>query len=148
MSLTRPARIALLSSLLLNVALLAMLAVWGLGRHAAPETPTPRTAASDAERERFREAMAPYREGIRANYDAVREARAAVARTLRSEPLDVQALDAAFAELRAAEARASTASHEALSATAAQFDAKARERMAERIEQRGNDRRRRGGRRD
>lgn len=148
MSLTRPARIVLLSSLLLNVALLAMLAVWGLGRHAAPDSPPPRSTASEAERERFREAMAPYRDGIRAGYGDVREARAAVAEALRSEPFDVQALDTAFAGLRAAEAQASTASHEALSAAAAQLDAQARERMAERIERRGNERRRRGGRRD
>lgn len=150
MSLSRPARVALLSSLLLNVALLAMLAVWGLGGHGDPEAPRspPRTEVSDAERQRFREAMAPYREDIRANYRAVREARATVARILRTDPLDAQTLERAFAGLREAEARASAASHAALTATAAQLDARVRERMAERIEQRGRGRRERGSRRD
>lgn len=145
MRVSRPARIALLSSLLLNVALLAMLAVWGLGHHAGPDPSPPRTEVSEAERERFREAMAPYRDDIRANYRAVREARATVAATLRREPLDVEALDAAFGGLREAEERASAASHQALAAVAAQLDARVRERMAERIEQRGRDRRGRGG---
>lgn len=148
MSMNRPVRIALLSSLLLNVALLAMLAVWGVGRQAGTEGPPPRSAASEAQRERFREAMAPYREGIRAEYEAVRAARGDVARTLRSEPLDVAALEDAFARLRDAEARASAASHEALAATAAQLDAEARARMAERVESGRPDRRRRGNRRD
>lgn len=148
MSLNRPARIALLSSLLLNVALLAMLAVWGLGRHAGPDPSPPRTEVSEADRERFREAMSPYRDGIRANYRDVREARAAVATTLRAEPLDVAALEAAFTALREAEARAAAASHEALTASAAQVDATVRERMAERIEQRGRERRGHGGNRD
>jgi uncharacterized membrane protein len=146
MSLPRPAKIALLASLLLNAALIAVLAVWMLGTRPgdAPE-PSERTV-SEPQREQFRAAMAPHREQLREHYAQVRAARAEVGEALRAEPFDPARLADAFSALREAEARASEASHRALTTVATELDVDARARMAERIESRRGGHRSRGGR--
>lgn len=146
MSLSRPARITLLASLLVNAALIALLGVWLLA--ARPDTvPGPQAdTTSEAEREQFRTAMAPHREGLREHYAQVRAARAEVGEALRAEPFDASRLAEAFSALREAEATASGASHAALTAVATELDASGRERMAERIENRRGGHRSRAGR--
>lgn len=146
MSLSRPAKITLLASLLLNAALIALLGVWMLGARPDDTTGTPGDSASEAGREQFRTAMAPHREQLREHYGQVRAARAEVGEALRAEPFDPPRLTEAFSALRDAEATASQASHAALTAVATELDASGRERMAERVESRRGGYRSRAGR--
>ena len=53
------------------------------------------------ERRLFRDAVVSHRAELRSAYRGVRQARQALRRTLRAEPYDRQALEAALAELRA-----------------------------------------------
>lgn len=148
MSMSPTIRWTLLLSLLLNVALLAVLATWWAGqRDSAGPVATTATPADTAHRERFRAAMAPHRERIREHAAEVDRARSEVAGVLQAEPLDAAALETAFTRLREAEAAAARASHVALAETAQALDADGRARMAQRIEQGPRHRRDRGTRR-
>ncbi|MBB5014681.1 periplasmic heavy metal sensor [Rehaibacterium terrae] len=158
-ALTRPFRLALLASLLLNAALAGVLgALWlrsagDTGDVASSErsedarTPSPGRLGRELapeQRALMRETFARHRAPMREHAEAARAARRAVAAVLRSEPYDRDALAAAFAELRARDGEAAAVTHAMLLDLADRLDAEGRERLAARIERAG--RHHRGGR--
>jgi uncharacterized membrane protein len=153
---SRPVRWALLLSLAINVALIAVLAwqhaPWrergGYGRHAAiPHLLDVRAlrGALTPERESIlRPVLEAHRENIRGRLGDLFRARRALRETIAAEPFDAAALEAAFAQLRAADAATASEAHAMLVEVLAAATPEERKKMAELMAKRGP----RGGRRE
>lgn len=155
-------RVLVLASLLLNVALLAALVLLvprlhdrddGPRDRRAPPLPAlfdPRAlkqALPEARHPALDAALRGHREEIRSRLGTLFEARRAVRRAMTADPFNRTALDAAFVQLRDAEAATAAEAQAMLGDVLADSTAAERERIANLIPRRG-EHRRDGERRD